>query len=396
MKQLFNILIVDDQFENIRIIRKYIEDTKEPYNIFTALNGHLALEITSLREIDLVITDWQMPIMNGIQLLNTLKGNPVTADIPVIIITGAMLSPDDIRTALEAGAHDYIRKPVERVELIARMKSMLKINSAYKQMKLQKQEIEEKSRLINESINYAGRIQKALLNVDKAVHDYFADYFILWQPREIVSGDFYWIKKINNRIIIAAADCTGHGVPGAFVSMLGIALLNEIIPRNDYTSISEVLEILRKKFITALHQNDNNSEVWDGMDIAICEINTETLLMQYSGANNPIFLIRNNELVHYQPTKSPIGGYLVERPFELSQIQLQKDDSIYLFSDGFMDQPGGESGERFKMSRFKELISKVSQKPMNEQHQIITKVIADWISEKHQQLDDILIIGLKI
>lgn len=256
-------------------------------------------------------------------------------------------------------------------------------------------EIEEKRRRTTDSIIYAKRIQKALFPQNKLFADNFSEYFIFFKPRDIVSGDFYWIKKINNYILFTAADCTGHGVPGAFMSLLGISFLNEIVIRSEITNTSEVLEKLRYRIKNALKQG-GSSDSKDGIDMALCCINQETNVLQYSGANNPLYIIdRNKKLSVIKADRQPIGIYIKERAFKQADIQLNSGDQIYIFSDGMIDQFGGEKDNKFMVKRFKKMLLENSHKKMSLQKQIIEKTFENW-KKNTDQLDDVLVIGVKI
>ncbi len=263
------------------------------------------------------------------------------------------------------------------------------------ELEFQKEIAEESNRQITSSINYASRIQFAMLHGESILEDTFNQYFILYKPRDIVSGDFYWIKKIRNYIVIVAADCTGHGVPGAFMSMLGISLLSEHVTSRHLDSPGEILDVLRKKIKVYLKQTGKFDETKDGMDMGLCLINTENLKAKYSGANNPMYLIRNKELTVFKPTRNPIGIYINEKPFENHTIQLEKNDSIYLFSDGYIDQFGGEKGGKLKSKKFKEILISASEKPMKNQKEILENTLTEWQGD-YEQVDDILIMGVNI
>lgn len=255
--------------------------------------------------------------------------------------------------------------------------------------------IEQKNKHITDSIVYAQRIQKALLSPQKYIERYLDDYFIMLIPKEIVSGDFYWIRCINNFLLIVAADCTGHGVPGAFMSMLGIAFLNEITSRREITQSHEALEALRKEIKDALWKTDQRYQQKDGMDIALCAINKETRLLQFSGAYNPLYIIRNKEFIEYKGNKMPIGSYINEKPFTNHEISLQKGDCLYMFSDGFVDQVGEKCGRKFLKKRFKQLLHDIHHHPMPKQKEILSKTLASWKGER-QQIDDVLVVGFRI
>ncbi len=266
--------------------------------------------------------------------------------------------------------------------------------------KQQKDLIKGKKRIDNlykdvtNSINYAKKIQEALLPSKKALTKHFPEHFILFKPKDIVSGDFYYFKKINNKLIIAVADCTGHGVPGAFVSMLGIAFLNEIIRKTELSNASQILEDLRIQVKTSLNQTDAKTITYDGMDIALCVIDTKTNKLQYSGAYNPLFIIRNSELIQIKATRNPIGCYINEKAFENNEVQLHKDDMLYIFSDGYADQLGEEKHKKFNIKRLRNLLLEIHKEKVNEQKIFLDKTIEKW-KGNCEQIDDISILGIK-
>lgn len=262
-------------------------------------------------------------------------------------------------------------------------------------LQTQKEEIEQNHKHITDSINYASRIQTAMLHGESVLADAFDQYFIIYKPRDVVSGDFYWIKQIRNYVAIVAADCTGHGVPGAFMSMLGVSLLTEHVTSRRLDSPGEILETLRKRVKLYLKQTGSYEEAKDGMDMALCLINTENLKVKYAGANNPLYLMKKNELIEYKATRNPIGIYLKEKEFETHTIQLEKGDSIFMFSDGFVDQFGGEDGGKFKTRRFKQILMDCSSCSMEEQRRKLEDELRLWQGD-YEQIDDILVMGIKI
>jgi serine phosphatase RsbU (regulator of sigma subunit) len=195
-------------------------------------------------------------------------------------------------------------------------------------------------------------------------------------------------------MIIVAADCTGHGVPGAFVSMLGISLLNELFAKFENQTTAEILEDLRFNVKKLLSQSEQNNTTQDGMDLAICIIDKQLNTLQFSGANNPIILIKNNELSALKPTKNPIGIYPKERPFETTEIKIEKGNTIYMFSDGFLDQFGGEKGDKYKMPRFKDFLLSIHKVPMNEQYTLLKNEFEAW-HENREQIDDVMVLGIR-
>lgn len=257
-------------------------------------------------------------------------------------------------------------------------------------------EIEAQKEEITSSIEYAGKIQSAMLPSDELFRKLFADYFLIFKPRNIVSGDFYWIAEDESNIYFTVADCTGHGVPGAFMSTLGISMLNEIVPGSDNIKASDLLNILRQKIIESLHQTGKEGETPDGMDISFCILDKKRSKLQYAGAFNPIFLITNGEIKEYKADKMPIG-YLTgkEISFTNQEIEVHPGDLIYLFSDGITDQFGGPEGKKYKKSAFKKLLSEIHHLSLAEQKEIIEKEYLNWKGNL-EQVDDITILGLKI
>ena len=254
--------------------------------------------------------------------------------------------------------------------------------------------ITKQNEKIRDSINYAKRIQEGLLPWPKTIAKFFPDNFILFKPRDIVSGDFYWMGPRENYIYFTAADCTGHGVPGAFMSMLGIAFLTDIVNRSSkLLSTSEVLENLRSYLKLALQEKD------DGMDMALLRFDTEKKSVEYSGANNPLIIVRDNEIMEYKPTHAPVGRYIKDIPFKSEVINLKKGDILYIFSDGYLDQFGGKDGNKFMKKRFKELLLEINDKDMENQKKTLETTLLDWRKQPtktYAQLDDILVVGIKI
>jgi len=248
---------------------------------------------------------------------------------------------------------------------------------------------------ITDSIEYASRIQSAVLPLDEVLEKYFAQHFIVNMPRDVVSGDFYFFKEIDNKIIVAVADCTGHGVPGAFLSMMGLAYLNEIAANTTNFYANEILNSLRKNVIDALRQSEK-SDRKDGMDISLCLFDAEKKEVQFAGAYNPLFLIRKNEIVEIHADKMPIGFHRkINNNFTSKVLPYFENDIFYMFSDGYMDQFGGASGRKFLKANFKELLLQVSDLPMKEQKELITSTFNKWKGD-NQQIDDVLILGIKV
>lgn len=263
---------------------------------------------------------------------------------------------------------------------------------------LQKRNIEitEKNKEILDSIQYAKRLQEAILPPSKFVKKYLKDSFVLYLPKDIISGDFYWISAVNDKMILmAAADCTGHGVPGALMSMMGVSLLNQLVNEKGITTPSAVLNQLHEAVITALKQNENDSN--DGMDIALCCFDFEKNEVQFAGANRPLWLVRNNEIQIITPDKVPVGGLQIQRsePFLNHTLSIIKNDTLYFFTDGYADQFGGEQGKKLMSKKLKELLISVQSLPMQEQEILLKSYFNEW-KGNNEQVDDVLVIGVRI
>lgn len=262
----------------------------------------------------------------------------------------------------------------------------------------QKNTIEKKNEEITGSIEYASRIQNHLLPKKEQFEQAFSEYFILFKPKSIVSGDFYWIHTQEDKIFVTAADCTGHGVPGAFMSMLGISSLNEIAgnPRNHHSNAAEIVNQLRDAVKNSLNQTGKKDHTRDGMDIAFCAIDKKNMKMDYAGAFNPLYLFQKNTFKKYEPDRMPVGAYRTDRDsFTNHQIDIHPGDTLYLFSDGYIDQLGGPGHKKFRSQNFISLLHNIHVRPMTEQREILEKKFSEWKGSNFQ-VDDVVVLGLKI
>jgi len=264
----------------------------------------------------------------------------------------------------------------------------------------QQQIIEQQNKEIIDSINYASIIQNSILPHEREIERILPDSFVLFKPKNIVSGDFYWIKEINNTIFAAACDCTGHGVPGALISIIGIQLLDKFIAEYQFSNPAEILNQLNKEFISYNKQiEDSAVKIKDGMDIALCAINKANMTMEYAGAYNPVYLVRCGNLKKLAVDKIAINLFTSDetKEFTNQKITIEKGDLIYLFSDGYADQFGGPKGKKFNYSNFMDLILSIYHLSMSEQKEIFNNNIEEWRSiSGDEQTDDILIFGFKI
>ncbi|MFT5778339.1 MAG: serine phosphatase RsbU (regulator of sigma subunit) [Crocinitomicaceae bacterium] len=273
-------------------------------------------------------------------------------------------------------------------------RKILREEDAQKKLLLeQKLMIEEKNKSISDSIDYALKIQSSLLPSDGSFDSNFNDYFIFYRPKDVVSGDFYWLEKLGDDVFIAVADCTGHGVPGAMVSVICSNALNRVVKELQLRDPGDILD--RVADIVCDRFTQGNQKMSDGMDISFCRINLETLELEYSGANNPIYILSKDDFQIFPSSRQPIGVYHERKKFEKISRQLSSGDEIFLFSDGFADQFGGEGGKKFKYKPFKDLIATLSGKPMKEQHDLLGAAFDNWKMD-HEQVDDVCVVGIRI
>lgn len=258
-------------------------------------------------------------------------------------------------------------------------------------------EISQKNKEITESISYAKRIQSSFLTSERYISQRLSDYFILYQPRNIVSGDFYWLMEKDNDLYVCTADCTGHGIPGAFMSLISMGILNEIIySKSHLKHTDEILNELRRIIILAVNPEGSAEEGKDGMDTVLCRFDLKKMELEYSAANNSFYIIRNGELLVFKPDKMPVGKHIgLEKPFTRTVVPLEKGDCIYTFSDGYVDQFGGPKGKKFQSKQLKELFLANCHKPMRMQKEILNKQLQQW-KGNCEQVDDILVIGIRV
>ena len=267
-----------------------------------------------------------------------------------------------------------------------------------KEIETQKEELLLKNKDITDSIHYAKRIQEALIPTEQQFFRVIPDSFIFYMPKDIVSGDFYWVNETENKIFVAAIDCTGHGVPGAFMSIIGIELLRNITNVMGLNDAAEILNLLDKGVHDTFSKGseETSARVKDGMDVSFCVIDKEHNTLQFAGAFSNLFLIRNSKIIEIKGDRYTIGvGAEPDKPlFNSHFIPVEPDDMIYMFTDGFVDQFGGPDGKKYKYRRFRQLLLYIHKLPLQEQKEQLGKSINDWMGEL-EQVDDILIIGIK-
>jgi len=289
-----------------------------------------------------------------------------------------------MRDNLARNERELEQKVLERTEEVVRQKE---------EIERQRERVTELYTDLTDSINYARRLQQTILPTGEQVRSIFMDSFVLFRPKDIVSGDFYWFKAAGNKVIFAAIDCTGHGVPGSFMSLLGYNVLSQVC--KVFTTPSSILNNVNRLSSEALHSEFSDAnEVNDGMDMAVCTLDRTTLIMEFAGAKNPAIIVRNNEIIMLRPDKFSIGEK-VSQGFSNMTVQMLPGDCVYLFSDGFADQFGGEKKKKLMKKNFYRLLQEASSLPMIDQQAYLENFLDNWIGEL-EQVDDILVLGVKI
>jgi CheY-like chemotaxis protein len=418
MSKRYSLLYVDDEESNLRIFRTSF---KRFYDIYVATSGEEGLRILRENHIDLILTDQKMPEMTGVEFLKlAIKEN---SHAYRIIVTGFSDTESIIQAINECGIYQYVTKPWKNEEmqfLIDKALEAYQMKTDNMMLMSQLQEANEdletkvvdrtrqlqesrdlllvQNKKITDSINYAKRIQTALLPDAARFAGMFSNSFVLYQPRDIISGDFYWLDiTTEGQILLALADCTGHGVPGAFMTLIGNELLNSIVNTEGIEAPNIILERLHQHVVTSLKQDDTQSK--DGMDIVICRIDVDEKKMLFSGGKNSMFIVRNGVAEEIKGDRHSIGGSTKDgetRKFTQHEIDMSTPAAYYLFTDGYIDQFGGEEARKFMRFNFKKLVERISSKPMQEQGQILEQTMKSWMGDKHPQIDDITVIGFQM
>lgn len=402
------ILYIDDEQDNLTV---FYSAFRRNFKVHLANSAMEGLEIMKKYTMHLVIADQRMPEMTGIEFLEKVKEK--YPDCIRMVLTGFTDVEAIIQAINKGRVYRYITKPWRKEELKLTLDHALETYNLKQQNKklftdleeanrtLEKKVIERTEKIesqrkeLTDSIQYASRIQSALLPQKEELDKHLPSYFILNKPRNIVSGDYYWLAHKDDKVVVAVADCTGHGIPGAFMSILGLAHLNEILNQSAILKADEILNLLRSKVIKSLHQTGKYDEARDGMEIALCVVDFNQQKLQYSGAFRPLYLVRDNDLTELKGDSMPIGIYHEDEiPFNYKVLNFNEKDIIYMFSDGYVDQLGGPDRKTFKSKKFKQLLIETHQKSMDLQKEILENEFEAWRSD-YEQIDDIMVMGIR-
>jgi len=384
----------------------------QDYHVYTAALGRTGLEIMVHRTIQLVIADQSLPDMTGIGFLERIM--PLYPDCTRMVQTGTGDMESVARAADRGIVFQYVTFPWKREELKITIDAALEVyylkvqnrnldNHLNEVKQTLERKVMERTRKIEQqrinmtdSIRYASRIQKAMMLSSEELERIMPSHFILNKPKDIVSGDFFWVSNRNGRLIVALADCTGHGVPGAFMSILGINLLNEIVSGMETPRTADILNELRSRVVRAMGQTGKIDEAKEGMEMALCMLDPGRGMIQFSGANRPLYLASGGELKVIKGDRMPIGVYYEEElPFTSTDVPCKKHDILYLFTDGFVDQIGGLHRKTFRTTRFRKLIQEICHRPLDEQKAILREEHEIWRAGQ-EQIDDIMVMGIRL
>jgi phosphoserine phosphatase RsbU/P len=331
------------------------------------------------------------------------KTKVITLPLIKLVENVDRISNGDLRERAEVSGNNEITRLSEKFNMmIAQLESYYyeleqKVKDRTLRIEKQKEEIEEQKKHIMDSIYYARRIQNAILPAFSIIEANLKNYFILYMPKDIVSGDFYWVNETDGLFMIAAVDCTGHGVPGAFMSIVGYNQLNHAVTVKKARTAGDVLDELNMGVISTLNENKSDNSIKDGMDMALCVFNLAAKKVEFAGANNPLVLVRDNKVIKYRGDRFPIGAFEGSNPqrFKNNEIDLLEGDCLYLSSDGYADQFGGPDNKKFMFKKFEELLLQINSLSMEDQKEELHKKLYEWMGV-NDQVDDILVIGIRV
>ena len=394
------ILIVDDLEDNLFSLNAILKF--EGYIIHQANSGALAIEMALKRQYDCIVLDVQMPEMDGFEVATILSQNDVTKNIPIIFLSALGSDKEKVLQGMDSGAIDFLAKPVDPPLIKTKLKLCIKLSSKYKDSKRVISAIKEEHSSLKEantdfsaSLRYAQNIQQAILPTAELFNSLFKDNLVIFRPKETIGGDFYFVKEVGNEIIFICGDCTGHGVPGAMMSMISSNIIHNIIDSKKIIVPNLILSAMVREFRKAFRNEFSNITIQDGLEVAICTYYKKEKKLQYAGAGRPIIVANKDVIKTLKSSSYGISGNVSENyDFELNEFDIEEGHQIYLYSDGIVDQFGGPKNKKFMTKRFIQLISSCSNLPMADQKQIIDNAILNWKS-RYEQIDDILVMGLK-
>lgn len=381
------VLVVDDTEANIDLLLETLSDS---YEVCVALDGFSALEMVEENPPDLILLDIMMPGMDGYEVCRRIKANPRTKNIPIVFITAMSEVEDEIK-GLELGAIDYLTKPISPPIVQARVKNHL-------ELKLAKEGLEEAHRQIVDSIRYASRIQRAVLPNDSSMQQAFPEFMVIWEPRDMVGGDIYWCRPWGEGHLLILGDCTGHGVPGAFMTLIANGALEQAMRAARAKDPADLIGIMHRLMQTWLGQNTEEGDSDDGMELGVCYIPPSRDHLIFAGARFTLFYFDGQgDVVEVSGNKRPIGYRAVpyDEIYTNRIVDILPNRVFFLTTDGLIDQIGGEKRRGFGKKRFGRLITSLAEIPFPEQGQYFLEALRNYQGEEKRR-DDVSIIGFKL
>jgi sigma-B regulation protein RsbU (phosphoserine phosphatase) len=403
MEKELKILLLEDNYSDAELLIRTLNKAEMKHELHLVdTKAHFIAELDEFKP-DIIVSDHSLPSFNSLEALEIARKK--RSDIPFILVTGSV--PEEIADDfMKAGMDDYISKdsllrlPISIRNIFSKTtakREKEKVECLHKELQVAYSEIEENNKNMMDSINYAKLIQEAMLPEKSVLTNYFPNSLIIYRPKDIVSGDFYWFVERNNKLLIAVADCTGHGVPGSLMSMIGYGLLNEIVNVKKVMKPSDILAMLNKGIRRTLKQDKVGNQRCDGMDIALCSIDRATHEMEFAGANRHLIYFRDKSLEMIKGNKIGIGGLHDESVINFTNHKIKYDegDVLYLCTDGYADQFGGSKGRRMMTRNMIKILEKSLSFGVNDQEQLLNHWLDKW-QGNHEQTDDILLIGIQL
>lgn len=407
---MIKFLILEDNLSDLKHILRVLRKSDLEFEFHHVNKGDEFLSSLNTTPPDIVLSDYNLPSFSGREAFEAVKESGLC--IPIILITGT-ISDAEASEMLHLGIDDYflkdrmerlpnaiqqalIRKKLEKERVEFTKNLEFQVAERTKELEEKNSSLATKNKDITDSINYALRLQKAIFPEVRRLKNVFPESFIYLKPKDIVSGDFYWFHEENEYFIIAGADCTGHGVPGAFMSMMGIEQLKKAVIEHQLVQVHSILEDVDIGLEKSLRASPVQG-VNDGIDIALCSIRKQENVIEISNAARPVFLISEGKLTIFKAGKFSLGGVMErsQKAYPLHQTKYKDNDMLYIFSDGYSDQFGGPSGRKLMSRSFKDLLMSICHLSCDEQHEKLHSFMHDWMG-KEGQVDDILVMGIRL
>ncbi len=387
MERSMNILLIEDNVYDVQLLTRVLEKSNLDYTLKTVQTKTEFINQFKYNKPDIILSDHSLHEFSSMEALQIVR--EVDYEIPFILVTGTV-SEEFAIECMKAGANDYILK-----KSLTRLPSAIINAYSKKELSQEKELIKTLHSRLTESIRYAKLIQTSLLTTIESFKTCFPNSFIFNKAKDIVSGDFFWINKVGDKLLFAAVDCTGHGVPGAFMTIVANNLLNQAVREKNIYQPAAILDELNKELLVTFSDNCDDNTNQNGMDIGLCSMNFKKMELQYAGTYIKLVIARKGKLIEINADRFTLGQYNNHRDFKNNTIKLEHKDILYLFSDGYIDQFGESTDKKFMRARFHKLLLSILNLDMEEQKKALHRTLNEWKGNL-DQTDDILVLGIKI